>query len=427
LDEERLSTYAKGDKFEEQVFDFLSQEIAHDRFYFRSDCCQIFRKKGYFSSARESDIIFDIAIEVSMPGSDKPSMLVLIECKNYSGTVSVDNIEEFGSKISQVSGFNAKGIFATTSAFQAGTLNFARNKGFALLRYFDQSEFRWELPRALLTGASGASSRKRAEIEYALTQPDFRPTVYSAYAVTPAGFADGWEGIWKGLGLENTLDESELKLIRQPALAATPRVTFISKEKIERLAEQTLKSISYSRGTVDLAKLVEKENIVVGLAVIFHDDSPSVLGSITFYPTEIKIFATESQSPVARFTLAHELGHHFLSHGRYMTRESVRAQDIDQSQQITIPKSEVERLEWQANTFASCLLMPYEEFHTAFGLLVQHLEIRNRGYGPLYLDNQRENVAQFHRVCTALSKYFGTSKTAVRLRMRALGLLVEAT
>lgn len=421
-----MSTYAKGDKFEEQVFDFLSQEIAHDRFYFRSDCCQIFRKKGYFSSARESDIIFDIAIEVSMPGFDKPSILVLIECKNYSGTVSVDNIEEFGSKISQVSGFNAKGIFATTSAFQSGTFSFARNKGFSLLRYFNQSEFRWELPRALLTGARGASNRKRAEIEYALTQPDFRPTIYGAYAVTPAGFADGWEGIWKGLGLENTIDECELKLILQTALAAAPRVTFISKEKIERLAEQTLKSISYNRGKVDLAKLIEKESSDVGLTVNFYDDSPSVLGSITFYPTEIKIFANESKSSVARFTLAHELGHHFLNHGRYMTRESVCARDIDQSQQITIPKSEVERLEWQANTFASCLLMPYEEFHTTFGLLVQHLEIRNRGHGALYLDKQRENVAQFHKVCTSLSDYFGTSKTAIRLRMRTLGLLVEA-
>ncbi|ROM67282.1 hypothetical protein BK653_16835 [Pseudomonas brassicacearum] len=71
--------------------------------------------------------------------------------------------------------------------------------------------------------------------------------------------------------------------------------------------------------------------------------------------------------------------------------------------------------------------MPYEEFHTAFELLIQHLEIRNRGHGSLYLDNQRENVAQFHRVCTALSIYFGTSKIAVHLRMRALGLLVEAT
>ncbi|MGV6958459.1 hypothetical protein [Pseudomonas chlororaphis] len=225
MEVEILSTYAKGDRFEEQVFDFLTREIDEGRFYFfRSDCCKTFRKKSYYSRDREDFIIFDIAVEVFLPGFDKPSLLVLIECKNYSGTVPVGDIEEFGSKISQVAGFNAKGIFASASAFQSGTLNIARNKGFSLLRYFDQSEFRWELPRALLTGARSARARKRAEIEHALTQPAFRPTVYSAYAVTPSGYTDGWEGIWKGLCLEDSFSEDELRLIRQPSPITTPRV-----------------------------------------------------------------------------------------------------------------------------------------------------------------------------------------------------------
>ena len=293
------------------------------------------------------------------------------------------------------------------------------------MRYFDQSEFRWELPRALLTGARSARARKRAEIEYALTQTDFRPTVYSAYAVTPAGFTDGWEGIWKGLDLESVFEEGDLSLIRQPTIIATPRVAFISRHRIDRLAQQALKSISYIRGEVDLTKLVSREADVSGLSVSFIEDSGSALGSITFNPLEIKIFAADSQSHLARFTLAHELGHHFLGHKRYMTREAIRAQDIDQSQLITIPKGEVERLEWQANTFASCLLMPKEDFQAAFGLLLQHLGIRNRGHGHLYLDSQRDNVIQFHAVCNSLSEYFNVSKTAIRLRMRALELLVE--
>lgn len=423
---EALSTYAKGDRFEEQVFEFLSREINEGRFYaFRSECCKIFRKKGYYSRDREGFIIFDISVEVFLPGFETPSLLVLIECKNYSGKVPVGDIEEFGSKIRQVAGFNAKGVFASSSAFQSGTFNIARNRGFGVLRYFDHSEFRWELPRALLTGARSARARKRAEIEYALTQVDFRPTVYSAYAVTPAGFTDGWEGIWQGLDLESAFEENDLSLIRQPTLIATPRVAFISRDRIDRLAQQALKSISYIRGTVDLTKLVSREAGVSGLSVSFIEGPGSALGSITFSPLEIKIFAADSQSHLARFTLAHELGHHFLNHKRYMTREAIRVQDIDQSQLITIPKGEAERLEWQANTFASCLLMPTEEFQTAFGLLLQHLGIRNRGHGPLYLDSQKDNVIQFHAVCNSLSNYFNVSKTAIRLRMRVLGLLVE--
>lgn len=426
METEALSSYAKGDRFEEQVFEFLSREINEGRFYaFRPECCKVFRKKGYYSRDREDFIIFDISVEVFLPGFETPSLLVLIECKNYSGKVPVGDIEEFGSKISQVAGFNAKGVFASASAFQSGTFNIARNRGFGVLRYFDQTEFRWELPRALLTGARSARARKRAEIEYALTQTDFPPTVYSAYAVTPAGFTDGWEGIWKGLDLESAFKENDLSLIRQPTLIGTPRVAFISRDGIDRLAQQALKSISYIRGEVDLIKLASREADVSGLSVSFIEDSGSALGSITFNPLEIKIFGADSQSHLARFTLAHELGHHFLGHKRYMTREAIRAQDIDQSQLITIPKGEVERLEWQANTFASCLLMPKEDFQAAFGLLLQHLGIRNRGHGHLYLDSQRDNVIQFHAVCNSLSEYFNVSKTAIRLRMRALELLVE--
>lgn len=423
---ESLSTYAKGDIFEEQVFQFLEQEIQSGRFYFfRPDCCKIFRKKGYYSRDREDFIIFDIAVEAFLPGFDIPSLLVLIECKNYSGKVPVGDIEEFGSKISQVAGFNAKGIFASASAFQSGTFNIARNKGFGLLRYFDQSNFRWELPRAQLSGTRNAKARRRSEIEYALSQPDFRPTVYSAYALTPSGFTDGWDGIWKGLGLEEIFSESELRLIREPNPLPTPRVSFISKERIERLAQQTLRSISYIRGAVDLEQLVNNEREASGLTVEFVEGPSSVLGSITFNPSEIKIFTTDGNSHLARFTLGHELGHHFLNHSRYMTRESIRAQDIDHSQLITFPRGELERLEWQANAFASCLLMPFEDFHTTFALLIKHLDIRNRGHGPLYLDNQDENVEQFETVCAMLSRYFNVSKTAIHLRMRALGLLVE--
>lgn len=92
---EALSTYAKGDRFEEQVFEFLSREINEGRFYaFRPECCKIYRKKGYYSRDREDFIIFDISVEVFLPGFETPSLLVLIECKNYSGKVPVGDIED---------------------------------------------------------------------------------------------------------------------------------------------------------------------------------------------------------------------------------------------------------------------------------------------------------------------------------------------
>ena len=187
-----------------------------------------------------------------------------------------------------------------------------------------------------------------------------------------------------------------------------------------------LKSISYIGSDVDLNKLVVQERNANDLIVRFLEGNRSALGSIIFSPLEIKIFTDDEQSHLARFTLAHELGHHFLNHGSYMIRESIRSRDIDQSQLIIIPKSEVERLEWQANTFASCLLMPREEFNMALGLLIKHHGIRNRGHGVLYLDGQRDNVNNFWMIAAALSKYFRVSSSAIRLRMKTLELLVEA-
>ncbi|WP_415762266.1 ImmA/IrrE family metallo-endopeptidase [Pseudomonas sp. CP4] len=426
MDRENLSTYAKGDKFEEQVFQFLTREIHEGRFFCRSEHCQIYRKRSYYSRDREDSIIFDIAIEVFLPGLEKPSMIVIIECKNYSGTVPVCDIEEFSAKVSQVTGFNVKGIFASMSAFQSGTFNIARNKGFGLLRYFDQSEFRWELPRALLTGTRSTKSRKRAEIEYALTNQDFRPTIYSAYAVTPSGYTDGWDGIWKGLDVEAAFSDEELRLIHTTLPTSKLRVPFVSKDSLEDLAEQVLKSISYNQGFVDLNKVISHERDSNGLIVRFFEENHSALGSITFNPLEIKIFTLDEQSHLARFTLAHELGHYFLKHGRYMSRESIHAQDIDQSQFITVPKGEVERLEWQANMFASCLLMPQTEFNMVLSVLVKRYGIRNRGHGTIYLDEQSDNLTNFRMIAAALSRYFKVSLTAVRLRMKALGHLVEA-
>lgn len=423
---DNLSTYAKGEIFEEQVFQFLNREIDEGRFYFRPENCRVHRKKSYYSHAREGYIIFDIAIEVFLPGLEKPSMLILIECKNYTGTVPVNDIEEFCSKISQVAGFNVKGVFASTSAFQVGTLNIARNKGFGLLRYFDKAEFRWELPRALLSGFRSSSSRKRTEVESALTQPNFQPTIYNAYVVTPAGYTVGWEGIWEGLSFGDFFSRDELRLIYQSPPKVKPRVAFVSRNSIEDLAERVLKSISYTRDAVDLSKIIDIEGRASGLRVSYLEESDSALGCISFSPLEIKIFTSNKGSPLARFTLAHELGHYFLKHERYLARESVQARDIDRSQLILVPKGEVERLEWQANTFASCLLMPRNTFLFALNLLIRHYGIKDRGHGILYLDEQRDNVDNFWRIATSLSEYFGVSLTAIRLRMKALDVLKEA-
>ena len=62
------------------------------------------------------------------------------------------------------------------------------------------------------------------------------------------------------------------------------------------------------------------------------------------------------------FTIAHEVGHWVLH------RQYIEAQENDGSRQIIVSKkgNSKETIEWQADYFASCLLMPENEVREAF-------------------------------------------------------------
>ena len=135
----QLSTTAKGDRLEDQVFTMFEKQISEGNFISNQDCCKIYKQKGYYSKDREKDIFFDVAIEIAFPGQKNFSILMLIECKNYNHKVPVDDAEEFFAKIQQISGANVKGIIASTNSFQEGTFKYSKSKGIGLARYFDKN------------------------------------------------------------------------------------------------------------------------------------------------------------------------------------------------------------------------------------------------------------------------------------------------
>ena len=141
------STVARGSAFEDMVFSYLSDELREGRLGFHDANSRIRGSPKYYSADRGSDISFDLSIEVSMSGSESVSYLVLVECKDYSGSVPVDDLEEFNSKVVQVSGLNVKAIFISTAPLQAGALNYARSRKIAVARYFHGEGCKWELRR----------------------------------------------------------------------------------------------------------------------------------------------------------------------------------------------------------------------------------------------------------------------------------------
>lgn len=115
-----MNTTLKGDILEQAVFDYFTKQIAEGQFPWKSEFCKVFRKKGYYSKDREGNIKFDVSIEFYMPGATDYSMVWLFECKNYTGSVPVDNVEEFANKVQQVAPANSKAIMVSNSAFDRG-------------------------------------------------------------------------------------------------------------------------------------------------------------------------------------------------------------------------------------------------------------------------------------------------------------------
>ncbi len=95
----RENSTKKGSKFEELMYRYFSAEVRADRFFAKRQCCKVRRKPKYHSRDRGGDITFDVSIEIFLPGSTELSAVVLIECKNYTKAIPVDDAEELFAKV----------------------------------------------------------------------------------------------------------------------------------------------------------------------------------------------------------------------------------------------------------------------------------------------------------------------------------------
>ena len=138
-----MTTVEKGDKFEDLVYRQFDQELKDNRLHVTSATSQLFKKKSYFSRDRESNIVFDLSIETWLSGASNYSLLTLIECKDYTHSIPVNDIEEFHSKVRQVTGTNVKAIFVTNSSLQSGALQYAQSNKIALVRILPDNQIKW--------------------------------------------------------------------------------------------------------------------------------------------------------------------------------------------------------------------------------------------------------------------------------------------
>ena len=181
---------------------------------------------------------------------------------------------------------------------------------------------------------------------------------------------------------------------------------------------------------------------------------PDILGAIFF--DEKRIVIDESLDPEEypnkegrfRFTLAHEGGGHWRLHRSRYAREPAQAALFGGSSVPSVicrSTQANERVEWQANFYASCLLMPrnlvFRAWKREFGDFGPK-EVFEAGGGPEDYDREIEEIdpedKQFleklpsprdpaemlaEEVARPLAEQFVVSSIAMRIRLEKLGLL----
>lgn len=129
-----------------------------------------------------------------------------------------------------------------------------------------------------------------------------------------------------------------------------------------------------------------------------------------------------------RFTMAHELSHWILHRELFDDECAKKKSNViisnDTNEGLltceTDYKTNEEWIEWQADYLAGALLMPFTLFNYYFDIIRNELDIRQK---YLYLDKQKCNINNYTYALERLSRIFGTSKLATKVRMYKLGLL----
>ena len=118
------------------------------------------------------------------------------------------------------------------------------------------------------------------------------------------------------------------------------------------------------------------------------------------------------------FVTAHELGHLVL-HRKYFENGQTPYDYSDMENGF--PQNS--RLEWQANRFASELLLPRKMVEVVVNSESLRLGI-TRNFGKIYVDGQACNYDILNSVSTAVANVFMVSKTVAQIRLKELDLII---
>lgn len=400
----KLNTTEIGDKFESKSLDIINKVIEEEQLGHLADHIKIYKKKGYYSSIRKKKIKFDLTIEVWPPGANRYILIYIIECKDYEKRVPVSKIEDFHDKIRQVSGVNVKGIFITNSPLQEGGFNIAESVGMMVIQGESSDDYKIILHKTNRESGTDKIPLIKETIDKEL-------------------FDIGVEHI------ERLIDKKIISAFK--VNLDDSRVSYsidrLSKEDIEKLANKELVKINpkilseaYSFSSKSLIEHLQNS---YGIRFIEIISKSGLLGSCDIKKNVIGISKSIKGTNRELFILGHELGH-FLLHQKLSIGQAIYDTFEDSKYNFRTGKHDLKNprhwIEWQANYFASSLVLPQAPF---LARLWKCQDSLNRSRGMIYLDDQYENVKDFIELIKNLSYLFNVTKTSVIYKLKEMDLI----
>jgi Zn-dependent peptidase ImmA (M78 family) len=410
-----MDTKKKGDIFENFVFDYFSALIQKGYMGLNPSHTKIYKQKKYYSKDREDYITFDVAIEVFLFDQKEPYLVILIECKNYEKNVPVDDIEEFSTKVSQVGKHYTKAICITKNGFQKGALNVAKNRKIGLWRITANDNHEIIFNRTI-----DRIKNNDEIISNALTSENFQDiSATNIFIQTPLRFTSiPKDLIYDFLSLQKDVSPKEF-FTQHRVNSYSKTIPYKSKKELSILAENLFDKF-YKNDEIDLNEIIN----TLGYKLIEIDtpEHPNIIGKLETKLKTITILGTTffSQHQI-NFAKAHEIAHIFLNHSKYIISENFSPTMESHSVNIEITQN-IDRLEFQANYFAGCLLLPENRLKATLNYYLQHYGIRNRGFSPLYIDSQPCNFENYRRIILPLTEIFNVSQETMKIRLTELGL-----
>ncbi|SFN94842.1 ImmA/IrrE family metallo-endopeptidase [Xenorhabdus japonica] len=434
-----MNTVKKGNAFEDEVFKFIQDYVNSGNTWLNPNYCTFHQKKGYYSKDRESDIIVDISIECFLKDKNKYSQLIIIECKNYSTSIPVDDIEEFNSKLKQITGVNVKGMFFSKSSYQKGAYNVAKNTGMALVRILPNSQIEWILERNPISSDKLERQKEDMIISFrALTEDNYVGYSHNVFSYFNDIFTSSFINTFNRFVFTNYSLEKNLtgKKIPTHKNKSNNTLIYLGFDELENQTQSLLQqSHKYSDIIpIDFTKVISYMENLYDVRFVFsenlglHNTKGEILGIMDVKSNTIKITnKLEKNSHRWRFTLAHEIGHYIL-HSNFIAEKYDLYSEVESNffwneNDINIKNSVKNRLEWQANMFANCILMPRHEVFNVIKELVKKLQISNFNNGIIYLDNQSCNIHNYNCVIEKLKRTFNVSAAIATIRLKQLRIL----